>query len=69
MAEVDVNYMAVLAATLVSFALGFVWYRPLFGKSWIHTVGLDPEILKTYLTPALRRVLAPIVKPICVHRL
>ena len=57
MAEVDVNYMAVLAATIVSFAIGYVWYRPLFGKPWVGAVGLDPEILESLLNPELRRVL------------
>jgi hypothetical protein len=55
MPEVDVNYMAVLAATIVSFVIGFVWYRPLFGKPWISTLGLSPEILVNSLKPEMRR--------------
>ena len=30
----EVNYLAVIVATLVYFALGAVWYSALFGKIW-----------------------------------
>lgn len=43
----DVNWLAVIAAALSSFPLGFLWYGPLFGKSWQREVGLSDEQLKS----------------------
>ncbi|NML07274.1 DUF1761 domain-containing protein [Sphingomonas sp. G-3-2-10] len=43
----DVNWLAVLAATLASFVLGGLWYSPvLFGKKWQAAAGLSDETLK-----------------------
>ena len=30
-----INFWAVLVATLSTFAVGAVWYGPLFGKAWM----------------------------------
>lgn len=38
-----INWLAVIAASLVGFAIGFVWYGPLFGKSWMSAVGMTEE--------------------------
>lgn len=38
---VPINYLAVLAAGIVSVILGFLWYGPLFGKPWMKLMGLD----------------------------
>jgi len=35
------NYLAVLVATAVQFALGFVWYGPIFGNLWGKMHGFD----------------------------
>lgn len=43
----DVNWLAVIAAALSSFPLGFLWYGPLFGKAWRREVGLSDEQLKS----------------------
>ena len=38
--NVEVNYLAVLAAAVASMAVGFAWYSPmLFGKQWIKLTG------------------------------
>jgi hypothetical protein len=42
----EINFLAVLIGTITSFALGFLWYGPLFGKSWQRHVGLTNEELK-----------------------
>lgn len=43
----DVNWLAVLSATLVKFAIGGVWYSPpLFGPRWGAIVGVTPEAFK-----------------------
>src|SRR5437870_4090218 len=39
---VHVNYLAVLVCAIASMVVGFVWYGPLFGKSWMRSLGLDP---------------------------
>ena len=56
MAEVDINYLAVLAASLVGFVVGFLWYGPLFGKPWMIAVGLDPEVVKNSPKPKMQRI-------------
>lgn len=43
----DVNWLAVIAAALSSFPLGFLWYGPLFGKAWQREVGLSEQQLKS----------------------
>ncbi len=50
--EVIINYWAVLVAGLASFALGGLWYGPLFGKQWIAMMGYTPESMKAMkMTP------------------
>jgi hypothetical protein len=43
---VEVNYISVLVAAVVSMALGFLWYGPLLGKPWMKEKGLTAEKLK-----------------------
>lgn len=40
---VDVNWPAVLAATLVPMLVGSLWYGPLFGKRWAKAMGWNPD--------------------------
>jgi len=50
----DINYLAVLVATTIAFAIGTVWYTALFGKAWQKEVKLteaqlnDTNYLRTY---------------------
>jgi hypothetical protein len=37
----EINILAVLAASVAQFILGFVWYMPLFGKTWGKIHGHD----------------------------
>ena len=42
----EVNWLAILVATVSSFALGALWYSPaLFGKAWQREAGLTDEQL------------------------
>lgn len=41
MYPIQINYLAVLLATIVQFALGFVWFGPIFGKLWGEMHGFD----------------------------
>lgn len=38
-----INWLAVLAASLVGFGVGFLWYGPLFGKVWMAESGMTEE--------------------------
>jgi len=40
----DVNIFAVIAATIISMGLGFVWYNPkVFGTRWMNLIGMKPD--------------------------
>jgi hypothetical protein len=39
------NWLAIVVATLVFFAVGAIWYTALFGKAWQREVGLSTEQL------------------------
>lgn len=36
---ITINYWAVLTCAIISMALGFIWYGPLFGKKWLEITG------------------------------
>lgn len=38
-----VNWVGVIVATIAAFALGALWYGPLFSKPWMRGLGLDRE--------------------------
>ncbi len=42
----NINFLAVIAATLSTFLVGWLWYGPLFGKTWMNAVGLSEEQLQ-----------------------
>lgn len=58
----DLNWVAVLVATLSSFAVGFVWYHwSVFGEKWAKLVGMSKKDLenadgmnKVYLMTAVQ---------------
>lgn len=40
----DINYWAVIVATLSSMVVGSIWYTPrVFGKYWMRVTGVDPS--------------------------
>lgn len=39
----NINFIAVLAATVLGFAFGWLWYGVLFTKAWMDNVGWNPE--------------------------
>jgi hypothetical protein len=44
----NINWLAVLVATLVSFLIGYAWYSPLlFGKAWMRASGMTEEKAKS----------------------
>ncbi len=43
MPDIQLNFIAIGAAVIVNFFIGFVWYTPLFGKAWARALGLPPD--------------------------
>ena len=43
----SINPVAILAAGIVSFVLGFAWYSSLFQKPWLAALGLRTEDVQT----------------------
>lgn len=41
-----INYWAVVVSALSAFVVGWMWYGPLFGKSWMELNGFTEEELK-----------------------
>ena len=39
----DINWLAVVVATVSSFALGGIWYGPLFSKAWMKLTGMTKQ--------------------------
>lgn len=45
--NVEVNYVAVLLAAVVSMAVGFLWYSPImFAKPWMKLMGYTADSMK-----------------------
>ena len=50
----EVNYLAVLAAAVATFALRGLWYSPaLFGKAWQREAGVTEEKMKSANMPLI----------------
>lgn len=43
----EINYLSVFVASVAHFFLGWLWYGPLFGKSWMAMMGITPESMKS----------------------
>lgn len=41
--EIHVGILPIVIAVVASFALGFLWHGPLFGKTWLRLMGLPTE--------------------------
>jgi hypothetical protein len=47
----DISLVATLVGTVLGFALGALWYGPLFGKPWMAAVGLSMEAIRRDFNP------------------
>lgn len=48
MPQVHINYLAVVVAAVIAFAIGGIWYSPiLFAKAWVKAHGHTDEQVKT----------------------
>jgi uncharacterized protein DUF1761 len=43
---VSINYFAVLVVAIVNMVLGFLWYGPVFGKTWTKLMKFSEERMK-----------------------
>lgn len=50
---IDINWLAVLVATVVTFTMGALWFSPLlFGRTWMQLLGLtDKDMRAMRFTP------------------
>jgi hypothetical protein len=53
--EVHVNFLAVIVATVVSYAIAFVWYGVMFRKQWMQLTGV------TEMKPSAKNVILMLV--------
>src|SRR3569833_1229046 len=42
----QIHWLAILVAAVAGFAVGGLWYGPLFGKAWMAARGVTPESAK-----------------------
>jgi hypothetical protein len=72
----EINFYAVLAATLVTLPIGFIWYNPkVFGTIWMNESGMTEEkakganMIKVFgLTILFSLMIAFILQPIVIHQ-
>jgi hypothetical protein len=57
----SVNWLAVAVGMVVSMFLGFLWYGPLFGKTWLRLIGKSPEEIESDLTMYIKTAVAAFV--------
>ena len=64
MRQLKINHLAILVSVVLLTVLGFLWYGPLFGDSWMEMVGLDratveanPPGAKVWITNLVATVL------------
>jgi hypothetical protein len=43
----SINWLAVVVAAVVGFAIGAPWYGPLFGKAWMRASGVTEEMARS----------------------
>ncbi|MCQ6563233.1 DUF1761 domain-containing protein [Paenibacillus mendelii] len=63
----QVDYLAVILATVATMILGFLWYTPvLFGNTWMKQLGMKPEEMSgggplTYILTAVTAIVGVFV--------
>ena len=66
-----INWLAVLVGVVASNALGFLWYGPLFGETWLRMIGKKREELHAsssmYAVTALASAITMVALGLIVH--
>lgn len=65
----DLNWWAILTATVAAFALGGLWYGPLFGKAWVAALGKAEEDIQPSPRPFVIAAVAALITCIVVAAL
>ncbi len=63
------NWWAIVVATAVAFALGALWYGPLFGKAWMAALGKTEDDIQPSPEPFIVSAVAALVTCIVVAAL
>lgn len=58
---VAVNWLAVVVGMVVSMVLGFLWYGPLFGNTWLQLIGKSAEEIESDPTMYIKTAVAAFV--------
>jgi hypothetical protein len=58
---VAVNWLAVVVGMVVSMVLGFLWYGPLFGNTWLRLIGKSAEEIESDPTMYIKTAVAAFV--------
>jgi uncharacterized membrane protein len=63
MMYVDVNFVAVLVAAVLSFVIGFLWHGPVFGKQWLALMNIsEAEQQKAQQENMLPRIVSAFIQ-------
>jgi hypothetical protein len=57
----SVNWLAVVVGMFVSMLLGFLWYGPLFGKTWLRLIGKTADEIEGDSAMYLKTAIAAFV--------
>ncbi len=57
----SVNWLAVLLGTVLSMALGALWYGPLFGQLWLKLIGKTEDELESSPTMYIKTAVAALI--------
>ena len=63
------NWWAIVVATAIAFALGALWYGPLFGKAWMAALGKTEDDIQPSPEPFIVSAVAALVTCIVVAAL
>ncbi|HEU4542721.1 MAG TPA: DUF1761 domain-containing protein [Jiangellaceae bacterium] len=69
----DLNWLAVIVAAIIYFALGGLWFMPrLFGNTWMHAIGWEPTdedrpSAAVFVVPLITCLLAAIALGMLAH--
>ena len=69
-AVVGVNWLAVVVGTVLSMAMGALWYGPLFGQLWLRLIGKTEDELEAdpmdYIKTAVTSFIAMLILNVAV---
>ena len=63
------NWWAIIVATIAAFALGALWYGPVFGKAWVAALGKTEDEIQPSPEPFIVSAVAALVTCIVVAAL